>query len=332
LSIGALPSRSSDLAQQVACVDGADDGAVRARGQVELATLGRRLHERVADAHGVVRVLVLDRGPVRGVERHVVARRLENARLALLLGLAPDELLDVGVVDVEHDHLRGSACLAAGLDRARRRVGAAHEGDRAGGIAALGELLLGRAKLREVDARAGAAAEDDALAPDPVEDGLHRVLDREDEAGRALRLLLEADVEPDRAVEGGVLIDEDRLQLGLEGLGLLVVDEVAALPAPGDRRVDDAADHLPHARLALRRREPAAEVLLRDDVGRGLRPELRELDAALLERRPVLARNRGVADLPFDLVERVAARDGEEPAHAEASALVGDRIDHFFDR
>src|SRR5216684_2719344 len=79
--------------------------------------------------------------------------------------------------------------------------------------------------------------------PDPVEDGLHRVLDREDEAGRALWLLLEADVEPDRAVERGVLVDEDRLQLGLERLGLLVVEEVAALGPPGDCRVDDPADH-----------------------------------------------------------------------------------------
>ena len=38
----------------------------------------------------------------------------------------------------------------------------------------------------------GAAAEDLALLGVPVEDRLHRVLDGEDEAGRALRLLLEA--------------------------------------------------------------------------------------------------------------------------------------------
>src|SRR3982751_4891046 len=81
------------------------------------------------------------------------------------------------------------------------RVGAAQERDRAGRIAALRELLLRRAQLREVDAGARAAAEDDALAADPVEDRVHRVVDREDEARGALRLLLEADVEPDRAVE-----------------------------------------------------------------------------------------------------------------------------------
>ena len=40
-------------------------------------------------------------------------------------------------------------------------------------------------------------------------------------------------------------------QLGLEGLGLLVVLEVTALAAPDADRVDDAADHLLDARLAL---------------------------------------------------------------------------------
>ena len=175
--------------------------------------------------------------------------------------------------------------------------------------------------MREVDARAGAAAEDDALAPDPVEDRVHRVVDREDEAGRALRLLLEADVEPDRRVEGGELVDEDRLQLGLEGVGLLVGREVAAGAAPAGDRVDDAADHLLDAPLALGRGHAAAEVLLGDDVRRRLRPELRELDVLLVEDRLLLAGDEGVADLPLDLVERVAARDREVAADGETRRL-----------
>src|SRR5581483_2188906 len=330
--IGALPRRRRDLPQQVARVDRRQDGAVGARGEVELAPLRRSLHERVGDAYGVVRVLILDRRPIGRVERHVVARLLEDARLALLLRLAPDELLDVGMVDVEHDHLRGAAGLATRLDRPRARVRAAHERHRAGGVAALRQLLLRRAELREVDAGAGAAAEDDALAANPVEDRLHRVVDREDEAGGALRLLLEADVEPDRAVEGCVLVDEDGLQLGLEGVALRVICEVATRGAPRDARVDDAADHLLHARLALGRAEAAAEVLLRDDVRGRLRPELRELDAALLERRAIPAGDDGVPRLPFDLVERVAPWDGEESAHAEASTLVRDGVDHLVGR
>ena len=195
-----------------------------------------------------------------------------------------------------------------------------------GRVAALRELLLRAAELREVEARAGAAAEDHALAPDPVEDRLHRVVDREDEAGGALRLLLEADVEPDRRVERGVLVDEDRLQLGLERVGLLVGREVAALAAPAADRVDDAADHLLHAALALGRAEPPAEILLRDDVRRGLRPEARELDVPLLEGRPVLAGDERVAELPLDLVERVASRDREEAARGDRRRLFDDDV------
>ena len=61
-------------------------------------------------------------------------------------------------------------------------------------------------------------------------------------AARLLGHALDADVEPHRAVERGPLGDEDVLQLGVERLGLVVVDEVAALDAPRGDRVDDAVD------------------------------------------------------------------------------------------
>src|SRR4029453_10142204 len=47
----------------------------------------------------------------------------------------PDELLDVGVVDVEDDHLGGAPGLATRLDGPRRGVRAPHEADRARGCA-----------------------------------------------------------------------------------------------------------------------------------------------------------------------------------------------------
>src|SRR5439155_7260732 len=132
----------------------------------------------------------------------------------------------------------------------------------------------------------------------------------------ALRLLLEADVEPHRRVERGELVDEDRLQLVLERRGLFLVGEVAAVAPPGADRGDDAADHLLDRELALGRAHTAAEVFLRDDVRRGLRPEARELDALLLEHRLVLAGDERVARLPLDLVERIAAGDREVAADA----------------
>ena len=104
------------------------------------------------------------------------------------------------------------------------------------------------------------------------------------------------------------------------------VDEVAAGAAPAADRVDDAADHLLHARLALGRAHLAAEVLLRDDVRRGLRPELRELDPLLVEDGLVLARDEGIAELPLHLLERVAARDREEALDADVGGVVRRRV------
>ena len=213
-----------------------------------------RLHEGVGDADRVVRVLVLDRGPVGRVERHVVARLLEDARLPLLLRLAPDELLDVRVVDVEHDHLRRAPRLAARLDRAGRRVGAAHEADRPGRVAALRELLLRGAQLREVEAGAGAAAEDDALAPDPVEDRLHRVVDREDEAGAEhCGFSSKPTLNQTGELKEAYWLTRIAFSSASNVSASSSVGEVAARPAPAADRVDDAADHLLDAALALGR-------------------------------------------------------------------------------
>src|SRR5207253_1673167 len=122
------------------------------------------------------------------------------------------------------------------------------------------------------------------------------------------------------------LVDEDRLELGLERRGLLVGGEVAAVAAPAADRVDDAADHLLDARLARGGAELSAEVLLGDDVRGRLRPELRELDGLLVERGLLLARDEGVADLPLDLVERVTARDREVALDRERLLGVGYRV------
>src|SRR6202008_4433561 len=61
---------------------------------------------------------------------------------------------------------------------------------------------------------------------------------------------------------------------------------------------------------------------LGDDVGRVLRPRLRELDAALLERRILRIADHRVADLPLDLVERMHAGSRESPLYREALQTV----------
>ena len=308
--IGALPRCRRQFTPQIASTNGAHDRAILHRVQVPLGVVDDRLHELVADTYGVVGVLVLDAEAVGAVEIHVEAGVAQHTRLALLFGLAPHELLDVGVVDVEDDHLGGTPSLATALDRAGRRVGAAHEADRSACRAATVQQLVAGADVGQVDARSGATLEDHALFAVPVEDAVHRVVDREDEARAGLLgYALDADVEPHRTVERRPLRDEDVLQLVVERLDLGRVDEVAAVDAPPRDRVGDAVDDLAQRRLARRGAERAPEVLLSDDVGGIERPTDRELDVELLEgdRAVLPVADPRVAALPLDLVIRAHA-------------------------
>ena len=92
-----------------------------------------------------------------------------------------------------------------------------------------------------------------------------------------------------------MLIDHEVLQLVAEDLSVRFGGEVRALDPPRCDLVDDAVDHLLHAPLALRRGELPTEVLGRDHVRRGRGPELRHLDASLLEDVAALARDHRVA-------------------------------------
>src|SRR5262249_28880953 len=136
----------------------------------------------------------------------------------------------------------------------------------------------------------------------------------------ALRLRLDADVEPDGRVEGGDLVDEDGGELVVEGVAVGGGLEVAALLAVAGDRGGHALDELADGGLALGGPEAAVEVLLDDDVRRRLRPRLRDLDVLLLEDRlALLRRDRRGAQLPLD---RVVRRDGRvriDPCERQAA-------------
>ena len=152
-----------------------------------------------------------------------------------------------------------------------------------------------------------------------VHDRAHRVLDGVDEARRALGSRLDADVEPDGAVERHLLVQEQVRQLRLEGREVLVRGEVVLRGRPGGDGVHDTVDELADAVLALRRADVAAEVLADDDVGGQLAPEGGDLDVVLLEDGLAgLVGDARVAALPGDLVVGVDARRG--PAALEGQA------------
>ena len=82
---------------------------------------------------------------------------------------------------------------------------------------------------------------------------------------------------------------------------------------PGDR-VDDAADELLDAALALGGADPPAKIFRHHDVGRLLRPERWNFHVALFEDNlAAFVRDDGRSLLPDDLVERVDARQREKP-------------------
>src|SRR4029077_14737197 len=180
------------------------------------------------------------------------------------------------------------------------------------------------AHSREVDPRAGAAFEDESLVAVPVQDRVHVVVDLQDEAGRALRLGLDADVEVHRAVEGGALGHQQGAQLGFESVAAGVVGEVALALAPSGYGVDHPADELANAGLASGAVKRPTKILRYHHVGGGLRPGARNLDVALFKNHPaVLAGDHGRAQLPLDLAHRVDAGTAEKALKHEPGARYG---------
>ncbi|GJE34191.1 hypothetical protein LDDCCGHA_4398 [Methylobacterium oxalidis] len=227
---------------------------------------------------GVALRLALGAGPHHGLEvlRHDLGAGHEGRDLLLLLHLPVDVLLDVGVVDVDDDHLGGAARGAAGLDRARRAVADAQEAHQARRLAAAAEALVLAAQQREVRARARAVLEQAGFPHPQVHDAalVHEVvLHGLDEAGVGLRVLVgalrlrqragavvavivtlarpvdavgpvQAGVEPLRRVRRHHLPRQHEAQLVEEGGGVLLRGEVAALPAPVGPAAGEPVEHL----------------------------------------------------------------------------------------
>ena len=92
------------------------------------------VHEVVRDANGIVGVLEEDGGVGFGVRRRAVVSGCDQGvSFGFFFGLALDEIDDIGMVDVQDDHLGSTARLATGLDDAGKGVEAFHEAEWAAG-------------------------------------------------------------------------------------------------------------------------------------------------------------------------------------------------------
>jgi hypothetical protein len=324
--VGGFGDGAQDLARFVA-LDGLSGG--HAFGPpVAIARGG--FHEIVGGAHGIVGVLEEDGAVGVAVDRRIVAGLHQGVGFLLFLGLAPDELFDVGVVGVEDHHFGGAARFAAGLDDAGEGVEALHKRERPGGAPAARQNGIFLAQGREVRAGARAPFEQHALGFGQVEDGFERILHRNDETGRALRPrsggtrarlelgdavglavvnpavaagFAHADVEPDGRIEAGLLGDHEVGQFEAEVFGVGFGLEVAVLFAPTGDGIDHALDELGHAGFAFRGAHLAVKILAGDDIGGRLGPVHGNFDIALLEdNRAFIVSDGGSTGLPLDFV------------------------------
>ena len=142
--IAALVGGLRDQAQNLPCAQGLARLAARHEPRLPLAVFDHGAHEIVGRAHRIVGVLKEDRAVRGAVDGPVVTGLDQRPGFLLLLGLAPDELDDVGVVGVEDHHLGRAAGFAAGLDDPGRGVRGTHERDRPGRGAAAAQVLFCR--------------------------------------------------------------------------------------------------------------------------------------------------------------------------------------------
>src|SRR5712672_2326583 len=127
--------------------------------------------------------------------RSVVSHGDERVGLGFFFLFALDELDDVGMVDVEDDHLGGAASFASGLDDAGEGVETFREAERAAGGASAAEAFGLRTQRREIGAGAAAPLEEHAFGFRESEDGVERIFYRVDEAGGTLRRAVSGDAE-----------------------------------------------------------------------------------------------------------------------------------------
>ena len=248
-------------------------------------------------------------------------------------------------------HLGGTSSLAAGTNHIGHLVINPEERHRATRDSTATDCLALGPDRRQVGAGAGAKLEEHPLTVRQLEDRLQVVINRLDETGAALRVLvlrrgalcmtnriivipvalrrviahailvMQPDVEPYRRVEGTILVQAEPRQLLVKNLAILPA-EVTVVDAPVRDGADHAMDQLANGRLPLRRVLLAKEIFRDDDLGRKLRPVLGHLDVFLLENDlAALVGNLRRAGIPLDFIVGISLGIAEHPLDLDARTL-----------
>jgi len=191
----------------------------------------------------------------------------------------------------------------------------------------------------------------------------HGVLDGLDKTGRGLRIfvtvgtgdgfglmvipvvivgaavdmvnIIEPYVEPDRGIEGAVLIDAQPGEFAIENLRILFGEEIAVSQAAIGNGAADPMNELLDGVFPPAGVDIAVKVLADNDLGGQLAPGQRYFDIILFKNGFAgLVGNFGLAGFPFDFFEGMLAGCGKKGFYlkpfAGASGLVFPRLKPFF--
>ena len=232
---------------------------------------------------GLCAVPCFDRGKQLVQLAFMHLRASDDARHLLLFDDLPvDEILDIGVVRINDNHLGRAPCGATRFDRACRTVTDFQKAHQARGFSPARQFLARRPQAREVGAGAGTVFEQTRLADPQVHNAAvpyQIVSDRLDETSVGLRMLvrrcrprqlagfvidivmplrgtidavgpMQTSVEPLRAVGCAALAGQDVAHLVIIGLGVFFGGEIATFPTPIGPSAGQTVEHLLRRRLA----------------------------------------------------------------------------------
>jgi len=130
-------------------------------------------------------------------------------------------------------------------------------------------------------------------------------------------MIFHAHIEPDRAVEGGLLVDQQVGEFPFKDPGIMGGGEVSRLLAPAGDGFGHPVDQGFDAGFGLGGILVGMKILGGDDIERGLAPEIRGFDIFALKNDLTLVVGDGSASrLPDQRVVRVHTGLGEETWYA----------------